>query len=143
MSDRAISYITVMPDTKDGIQLFVEKVLSELEHRQAIPLLIKLTAMEKIIEGVKEGIKDAILQEADLTAEKTFTIDGHKIEKKSRTNYYYNTCPRHEALKSELKALEELMKTLPAEMADTETGEIIKPANKSYTEFISITLKKS
>lgn len=140
--ERAISYINIMPDTKEGIQLFVEKVLSEVQVRQSLPLLVKLTAMEKIIEGIKDGIKERILDEADLTGEKVFTIDGVKFEKKSRTNYYYNHCARHEALKSELKALEELMKSLHAEMADTETGEIIPPANKSYTEFISVTLKK-
>jgi uncharacterized ParB-like nuclease family protein len=140
--ERAISFINVMPDTKSGIQLFVDQVLDQVEARQSLNLLVKLTAMEKIIEGIKDGIKDQLLQEADLTGEKVFTIDGVKFEKKSRTNYYYNNCPRHEALKSELKALEDLMKTLPAEMADTDTGEIIPPANKSFTEFISVTLKK-
>ena len=142
MITKAISTINVMPDTKMGIQFFIDQVLSEVKVRETLPLLVKLTAMEKIIEGIKDGIKDQILQEADLNGEKVFTINGVKFEKKSRTNYYFNHCARHEALKSELKALEELMKSLPVEMADTETGEVIPPANKSYTEFISVTLKK-
>jgi len=132
-----------MPDTKEGIQLFVDQVLAQVEVRQSLPLLIKLTAMAEIVDKIKDGIKDQMLQEADLTGEKVFYIDGVKLEKKSRTNYYFNHCPRHEALKAELKALEDLMKSLTTEMADTETGEIIKPANKSYTDFIAVTLKKS
>lgn len=140
---KAIDKIKTMPDTKMGIDFYVDQVLSEVKVREALPLLIKLTAMAEIIDKVKDGIKEQILQEADLTGEKVFYIDGVKLEKKSRTNYYFNHCQRHEALKSELKALEELMKSLPAEMADTETGEIIPCANKSYTEFISVTLKKS
>lgn len=143
MITKAINTINVIPDTKMGIDFFVDQVLSEIQSRGALPLLVKLTAMEKIIDGIKDGIKDQLLQEADLTGEKTFTIDGVKFEKKSRTNYYFNHCARHEALKSELKALEELMKSLPVEMADTVSGEIIPPANKSYTEFIAVTLKKS
>jgi hypothetical protein len=131
-----------MPDTKMAIEFFVDQVLSEVKVREALPLLAKLTAMEKIVEGIKDGIKQAILDEADLTGENTFTIDGVKFEKKSRTNYYFNHYPRHETLKAELKALEDLMKSLPAPMADTESGEIIPPANKSCTNFISVTLKK-
>jgi len=59
--ERAISYINVMPDTKSGIQFFVEKVLSEVEIREALPLLVKLTAMGKIIEGIKDGLKDILV----------------------------------------------------------------------------------
>ena len=132
-----------MPDTKMAIEFFVDQVLSEVKVREALPLLVKLTAMEKIIEGIKDGIKQAILDEADLTGEKSFTIDGVRFEKKSRTNYHFNHCARYNALKSELKILEETMKSINVEMADTETGEIIPPANKSYTDFIAVTLKKS
>ncbi len=67
---KAISYVTIFPDTQKGIQLFVEKVLDEVEIREALPLLIKLTAMGKIIEGIKSGLKDQLLEEASLSPEK-------------------------------------------------------------------------
>ena len=138
--EKAISYINIMPDTKAGIELFVNQVCDEIEIRQALPLLVKLTAMEKIIEGVKDRIKEQILDEASLNPEKSFLLDGVRFDKKSKTTYYYNHCAAHEALKSKLKAMEDMMKI--GEYADTETGEVIPAANKSQTEYIAITLKK-
>jgi len=139
--ERAISYINIMPDTKSGIELFVNQVLDQVEARQSLNLLVKLTAMEKIIEGIKDGIKEQILQEADLNGEKSFTIDGVRFDKKSKTTYYYNHSTAHEALKSKLKAMEDMMKI--GEYVDTETAEVIPAANKSYTEYIAVTLKKT
>ena len=140
--DRAISYITVMPDTLKGINNFVEKVLSEIEPRQALPLLIKLTAMGKIIEGLKDGLKDQLLEEASLTAEKSFTIDGVRLTKTNRTTYYYNHCAKWNALNDEIKALQEMMKAAKEPFADVNTGEVIEPAQQSGSESISVTLNK-
>lgn len=140
--ERAISYLNVMPDTKSGIQLFVEKVLSEVESRQALPLLVKLTAMEKIIEGVKDGLKEQLLDEASLEGEKTFSVNGVRFEKKSKTTYHYNHCAKHEEMKAQLKSLEDMMKAAKMPFADTETGEIIEPARTSFTDYLAVTLNK-
>ena len=139
--DRAISYINIMPSTKEEIDFFVQKVVSEIEARQSLPLLAKLTAMEKIITGIKDSIKEQILDEADLEGAKSFTIDGVKYEKKSRSTYYYNHCARHEQLKEQLKSLEDMMKAAKAPFADVDTGEIIEPARSSVSEYIAVTLK--
>lgn len=140
--ERAISYITVFPDSQSGIKLFVDQVLDQIEARKSLELLAKLTAMEKIIEGIKEGIKSQILDEADLSGEKIFEINGIKYEKRNRTTYYYHNCAMHEELKTKLKKMEDIMKVINEPIADVETGEIIPPALKSYTEYISVTLKK-
>lgn len=140
--ERAISYLNVMPDTKAGIQFFVDKVLSEVEIRQALPLLVKLTAMEKIIEGVKDGLKDQLLEEASLEGAKSFTQNGVRFDKRSKTTYYYNHCAKHEQLKAQLKSLEEMMKVAQSEFADVETGEIIQPARSSVSDYIAVTLSK-
>lgn len=140
--ERAISIINIMPDTKRGIQLFVDKVLAEIEPREALPLLAKLTAMSEIIDKVKDGIKDQLMDEADLTAEKSFTIDRVRYEKKSRVVHHFHNCEAHEALKSQLKALEDLMKTIKEPVANTDTGEIIPPSLKSYTDYIAVSLPK-
>ena len=138
--ERAISYINVMPDTKTGIDLFIEKVCNEIEPRQALPLLIKLTAMEKITEGLRERIKDMILDEADLYPEKSFAVQGVRFDKKKKTNYYYHHCASHEALKAKLNAMEEMMKI--GEYIDGETSEVIPAALKSESNYLSVTLSK-
>lgn len=141
--ERAISYINIMPDTKAGINRFVEKVLSEVEIREAIPLLVKLTAMSKIIEGVKSGLKDQIIDESSLYLEKTFDVDGVKITKnEGRKTYHYKHCEKWRRLNAEIGALEKMMQA-GAPFADPETGEIIEPATVSYSEpFLTITLKE-
>lgn len=138
--DRAISYINVMPETKAEIKAFAGQVLDQIEPRQALPMLAKLSALVELAELIKDGIKDQILQEADLYPEKSFLINGVRFDKKSKTNYYYHHSTAHEALKSKLKAMEDMMKI--GEYIDTETAEVIPAANKSYTEYIAVSLKK-
>lgn len=139
---KAISYVNVFPDTQRGIQLFVEKVLNEVEIREALPLLIKLTAMGKIIEGIKLGLKDQLLEEASLSPEKSFTINGVRITKTQRTQYYYHNCPKWVELDKKIKELEAMMKVAKSPFADVETGEIINPALQSGSESLTITLNK-
>jgi len=140
--ERAISYINVMPDTRGGIQLFVDKVLAEVEIRQALPLLVKLTAMENIIKAVKDGLKDQLLEEASLEGQKSFEMNGVRFEKRSKTTYYYNHCAKHEQIKAQLKSLEEMMKAAQYSFADTDTGEVIEPARSTVSEYIAVTLPK-
>lgn len=141
--DKAISYINVMPETQAEIDHFVSKVLSEIETREALPLLAKLTAMSKMIDGVKAGIKDQLLEEASLYGgEKSFTINGVRYTLTNRTTYYYNHCSKWQQLDEQKKALEGMMKAAKQPFADPETGEIIEPARQSGFESISVTLKK-
>ena len=140
--ERAISYITVFPDSQSGIKLFVDQVLEQIEARQSLELLAKLTAMEKIIEGIKDGIKDQILNEADLCGEKVFEISGTRYEKRTRTTHHYHNCAMHEELKARIKKLEDVMKAIQAPIADVDTGEIIEPSLKSFSDYIAVTLKK-
>jgi hypothetical protein len=140
--ERAISYITVMPESKTQIQAFIDQVLSEVEIRQALPLLARLQAMEAIIKGIKDGLKDQMLEEADLEGEKSFTLNGVKYEKKSRATYYFHHCEKWSRLKDTLKGLEDMMKVAKEPFADPETGEVIEPARSSYSEYIAVTLPK-
>ena len=133
-----------MPDTKTGIELFISKVLSEVDTREALPLLVKLTAMGKIIDGIKDGIKDQLLEEASLYGGegKSFTIDGVRFTKTERTTYYYNHCAKWNDLKEQLDALQGMMKAAKVPFADAETGEVIEPARQTGSESISVTLNK-
>ena len=139
--ERAISYINVMPETKSEIERFVAQVLNEVEIRGALPLLARLTAMEAVVKGIKDGLKDQMLEEADLEGAKSFTLNGVKYEKRSRSTYYYHHCQKWNQLKEDIAALESMMKTGKA-FADPETGEVIQPARSSVSEYIAVTLQK-
>lgn len=139
--ENAISYLKVMPETKAEIEMFVSKVLAEIQVREALPLLARLTAIEKTIELIKDGIKDAILEEADLEGAKSFTLNGVKYERKGRTTYYFHHAAKWNDLKAQIKSLEDMMKAAREPFVDAETGEIIDPARSSYKEYIAVTLK--
>lgn len=140
--ETAISYIKVMPETLSEIDNFVGKVLDEIQPREHLPLLARLTAMEKMIEKLKDGIKEKVLDEASLNSEKSFIIDGVRYEKRTKTTYSYDHCQAYAAIKEQLKALEHTMKNIKSPVADTETGEIIEPAHTKFMDYIAITLKK-
>jgi hypothetical protein len=53
--DKALSYITVLPETQSEIKNFAEKVLSEIQIREALPLLARLSAIEKLVKAIKDG----------------------------------------------------------------------------------------
>lgn len=141
--ERAISYLTVLPETKVEIANFAEKVLSEIQIREALPMLARLTAIEQTIKLIKDGLKDQLLEEASLySGEKSFEINGVRFTKTDRTTYYYNHCQKWQELNEKIKALEGMMKVAKEAFADPETGEIIEPARQSGSESISVTLRK-
>jgi hypothetical protein len=137
---KALSIIDQFDWTKADIETFVAHVLSETEVRQSLTLLKKLTVMEKIIDGVKAGLKDRFIEEAHLEGEKRFRINGTVYEIKTRTSYDYSHCARWAELKAELKSLEEMMKAARSAFVDESTGEVIQPVAKTETEFLSVTL---
>lgn len=142
--NRAISYLTVLPETKAEIANFAEKVLSEMDDtRGSLTMLARLTAIEQTVKLIKDGLKDKILEEASLySGEKSFEINGVRFTKTDRTTYYYNHCQKWQELDEKKKALEGMMKVAKEAFADPETGEIIEPARQSGSESISVTLKK-
>jgi hypothetical protein len=139
----ALSHLIDLPETQSEIKNFAEMLVSEIEIRQALPLLARLTALEKLCKTAKDLLKDQLLEEASLYAgEKTFEINGVKYTKTDRTTYHYHNCPKWVELDKQIKELEATMKVIKEPMADTETGEIIFPALQSGSESISVTLRK-
>jgi hypothetical protein len=72
---------------------------------------------------------------------KSFEINGVRFTKTERKTYHYEACEKWRKLNEEIESLEKLMQA-GKEFADPETGEIIQPATISYSESISVTLKK-
>lgn len=141
--EKALSYLTVLPETQSEIKNFADQILSGIQIREALPLLARLTAVEKLVKTIKDGIKDQLMEEAALYAGegKTFEINGVKFTKVERKTYHYNHCAKWRELNEQIERLEKLMQ-VGQEVADPETGEIIPPAHTSFSESISVTIRK-
>jgi len=66
--EKALSYLTVLPETQSEIKNFADQILSGIQIREALPLLARLTAVEKLVKTIKDGIKDQLMEEAALYA---------------------------------------------------------------------------
>jgi hypothetical protein len=140
---QAIDIINVFDNmSEQEIKGFVERVKNQIQVGEADKLMIRLTAMEKIVAGVREAIKFQLLQEADMRKEKSYSINGHRIEKCTRKTYSYSHCQAWASLDEKKKQIESLMKSITEPVAVAETGEIIEPATWKTTEFIAVTLRK-
>lgn len=138
---RAISYLTVLPETQSEIKNFAEKVVAEIEIREALPLLARITALEKLAKTIKDLLKEQLIEEASLySGEKTFEIDGVKFTKTERKTYHYQHCTKWRQLNAEIEAIEKHMQI--GEWVDPDTGEVVPKATISYSDSISVTLKK-
>ena len=126
--------------TNHQVARLVDEITEALDDREALPVLARLTAMEKVLSGVKDYIKERIIEEADKYPEKTFKIQGVRYEKKSRKTYSYDHCSLYTGKKEEIKKLEDLMKSITSPVADTNTGEIIEPAHFKQTEYLTVNL---
>jgi hypothetical protein len=138
--ENELSYINIFDLNKQQIEQFVDQVVNQIEARQSLQVLARLTVMEKIVEGVKDRIKEQMLEEASLEGQKSFVLNGVKYEKAGRSTYYYNHCFKWNELQKEIKSLEDMMKAARDSFVDPETGEIIDPARQSYTEYIKVTI---
>lgn len=155
--EKAISQITVFNTSKAGIEKYVKQCIQGVEGGILPPLhmAIYLKTMEKIIEGIQNGIKESALAEAE-KYEKNFEFHGAKIEvAELGTKYDYANCGdsvwanldgQIKKLSEEKKQRETFLKTLkePVAMANKASGgEIINinPPIKSSTTGIKITIK--
>jgi hypothetical protein len=141
--ENALSNITIFEGmTLEQIDLFIEKAKQEIDRYDSLKLLGTLTVMSKIIDGVKEAVKDQMIEEASRFNSKEFTHAGLTFQLKSKKTYKYDHCQAWQALNDDRKKLEKLMQSTDKEIADTETGEIIPPAQWTSTEYITVTLNK-
>lgn len=138
----ALSHLKDLPETQSEINNFAEMVLSEIQIRDALPLLARLTALEKLAKTIKEGIKDQLLEEASLYSGegKSFEINGVRFTRVERKTYHYKHCEKWRNLNDEIEKIEKHMQI--GEWLDPDTGEVVPAATVSYSEAISVTLKK-
>ena len=142
--ENALSHISIFEGmTLAQIDNFIEKAKEEIDGYDSLKLLSTLTVLSKIVDGVKEAVKDQMLEEASRYGTKQFTHAGITYELKSKKTYKYEHCEAWAELTEKRKKLEKLMQSTDKPIADTETGEIIPPAQWSATEYIAVTLPKS
>jgi hypothetical protein len=139
--ENAMQFIRVLPETTSEIKLFADKVLAETQIREALPLLARLSAMEKLAKMIKDGLKEQLMEEASLYGgEKTFEINGVRYTKTERRNFHYQHCSKWRELNEQIEAIEKHMQI--GDWVDPDTGEVVPKATVSYSESITVTLKK-
>lgn len=143
------------PKTKKDREVFVAEAAELILSGEQNPLEyeIMLKNLEETIKDIRKNsdVKSAISNEAYKYHEKTFEFKGAKITKTQRTAYDFASCEDStwEMLQSEKKRIDQEIKDREAflkaikygmEVADVNTGAIIKPANFTSTEFLTIKL---
>lgn len=153
--ESAISTLTNLPTTKSQINDYVEAVKNDILSGYIKPEVaaITLKAFEEIVKGIRgdKEIKDFIQDACDLYAGKSFEFGDTKFTKSERPNYHFKVCESYRWLeasqalmkaKSDLKAVEDWLKTLKEPTVDTLTGEVVNPPIVERISVISIQLKK-
>lgn len=107
-----------------------------------IDAYIDIYDIKKTAEDMAKVIRDDVLSRAE-NLDKDHIQKGYNVQVKSKTTYSYNHSERYRLLKEQLKTIESQMKfaVKHGEMADTNTGELIEPAETKTSTFITLTYK--
>jgi len=149
--ETAISYLSVMPLSKEQRETFVQKVKTEILSGNENPLKIEI-----ILKGIEETIK-AIRSDADIREYvlqelakygKTAQIYGAELTRTDRKAWKYNDTEINsitaeiEGLKAKLKDREKFLQSIPeGGIIDPITGEIIYRPTYDVTEVLTIKIK--
>jgi hypothetical protein len=151
----ALSCLMALPTTKEQQSKFAELIIEQATngYNSALKIDLQLKAIENTIELIRKDLrfKTETFSEADKFPEKAIEITGCTITKISKPVYNYSECnyskynhikAQIEELKLELKPLETVLQNIKEPIADVETGEIINPATKTYTDYLTYKLGK-
>lgn len=151
--DNALSFLTVMPISKDERGSFVEKAKNEILSGLYNPLYIEaiLKGIEETIKAIRADneIRDCVFNELSKHG-KSVKMYGAEFKFSERKNYQYDNCQDsvYASLKSEIEKLtaklkerETFLKAVPESgIANPDTGEIINRASFTITPILSISL---
>jgi hypothetical protein len=152
MNQIEINTASIVP-SKENIKLLSEKIIQSVKDGEQTPLelAVRLTALEKVCEQVREGISEDVLNELSKYSGKT-EIFGAKVERKetgtkydfSQTSKWVNIKAKEDAIAAERKNLETMLKTIPGVTQVIEDDEVIEliPAAKTSKTSFAITLSK-
>lgn len=132
-------------------------IINEInETGNALKVATTMKAMEIAMKTIKEGISDAIMDEADKYEGKTFDFDGHALSiREAGARYDYSNCgdpymddylEEMKSLKAKIKDREAFLKAIKdkATIVDERTGDVaeVYPPSKTSTTSLTINLKK-
>ena len=154
--ETTINTLSILPSTKDEIQNFSIKIISELESGMIKPLdlLKQIKCFEKVIEQTKDTLLKMAREEAEKYGAKSFEYKGVKIElAEVGTKYDYSQCNDFvlakvsedlSKLNESKKQRETFLKSLkePISLVDEESGDItqVLPPIKSSTSSLKVTI---
>jgi len=129
---------------KERIALHLSDIAQQVQEGDIDPIdgYIELYEVKKIAEEMIQVIQDdAINRAEDLDCD--HVQKGYHVQVKTRTNYSYKNSPKWHQYKEQLKNLEAQMKFAAShgELAKTEDGEVIEPAEVKTSTFITLTYK--
>jgi len=154
--ETTINTLSILPSTKDEIQNFSIKIISELESGRINPLdlLKQIKCFEKVIEQTKDTLSKMAREEAEKYGAKNFDFKGVKIElAEVGTKYDYSKCNDFvmakvsedlAKLNETKKQRETFLKSLkdPISLIDEESGDVfqILPPVKSSSSSLKVTI---
>lgn len=95
----------------------------------------KLKAMEEVVKKVKAKIEEDSINEADKYGKGQHEAYGIKFQvKEGSKRFDYSGDAEYTRLKEALKERENMLKNIPYEMVDPETGEVATPPKIKYTK---------
>lgn len=135
---------------KQGIKDFTDSIVNQVltGDLNALTLAVRLKVMEDVVKALRsnEDVKTAIITSLEEQGE--FAEGSAKVVLSKTTSYDYSADAKWSEMKQEVKLLndliksrETLLKSLTQQMADPDTGEIIKPATKKETSTPKVTVK--
>lgn len=138
----SLSEITQYNWNVQTMNLFIGMCKMELLDGNHDPLEIMacLKTMETIVKELKEAVKEDAISEADKHPEKKFDLHGVHFTKSSKKNWNFEDCGSSkltDAVETK-KAQEKMLKALTKPVFDEDTGEELKPATYTTTEFLKI-----
>lgn len=155
--ETAYSIINTNPTNKEEAEKFALKLISEVQSGMVNPLelWVKLNAMQKAFDEVKENISSMALSEAEKYGQKYFDAYSSQIQiMELAAKYNYSNCNDHEWNEAKDKEdeyakervkREKFLKALskPMELVIEGTGEVAKiyPPSKSSKTGLKVVLK--
>ena len=156
--DTTLSVINLMPSSKDSLELFAHKTIEAVNNGgvNALELKAQLKWIEKAIELIDKGTKDAQLRELSKYG-KVASINGFTVEvMEAGTKYDYSGCGdieweslTHtiESTNEQRKEREKFLKALsrPTAITDEFTGGetiTVNPPIKTSTTSLKFTMNK-
>jgi len=143
-----LSVIRLMPESREQVQYFVEKAVTQILSGEinAAEIAVYLKTMEDVVKGIRENqdVKDMLIDEIG----KKLEVGNATLSVVEVSKYDYSEDTTYGKLVSDISLLnekrknrEKLLQTLEKEVADPDSGELIKPATKTTSKQLRVTLK--